>query len=139
MASEYETKAEAFLTRFGLKFRATFKGDRCPEWCDGACNHGDRYRVTFWRSNRRPRRISFHFWNSVNDMQTGHNPSAYDVLACISGDVYCPDTFDEFCGEYGYDPDSRKGHATFKRVRAFSRRLQAFFSDEEREALAEIQ
>ena len=46
---DYEKQATDFLTRHGLKLRATFKGDRCPPWCGESgrgCRHGDRYRVT---------------------------------------------------------------------------------------------
>lgn len=68
---------------------------------------------------------------------TGH-PSAYDVLSCISGDAHCPDTFAEFCGEFGYDEDSIKATQLFNRCSAFAKRLQAFFTPAELEQLAEI-
>ena len=123
--SEYETKAQAFLDKFGLKFRATMKGDCCPPYCgeDGrGCVHGDRYRVTIWRG-KGGRRLSFDFWNSLNDCQQGKEPTAYNVLACISSNVNCPDTFGNFCREYGYDADSRKAFATFKRCATFAEQI----------------
>ncbi len=110
--------------------------DRCPPYCDGKCIHGDRYRVTI--SRKAGGRISFDFWNSHNDMCNGNEPTAYDVLACMSADVNCPESLDEFCGEYGYDIDSRKAEATFRRCNAFGRKLRAFFSATEQEALQEI-
>jgi len=175
--SEYETKAQVFLDKYGLKVRATFKGDRSRVtiWRPGIRREPGRSRPfdvvlggklidTVWAGGpaddvrrslvehdgydagitvRAARasggRLSFDFWNSQKDMQEGKAPTAYDVLACISGDVNCPDTFEDFCGEYGYDLDSRKAFATFKRCATFAERLQAFFTEEEREALAEIQ
>lgn len=144
--SEYIEQAEKFLEAHGLRFRATFKGDKCPAW-SGIANerngcpqcgaiHGDRYRVTI--SRKGGGRISFDFWNSQKDSQDGKEPTDYDVLACISGDVHCPEDFAEFCSEYGYEEDSRKAEATFRRCAAFGRRLRAFFTAEEIDQLQEI-
>jgi hypothetical protein len=135
--SEYEVQAEKFLNRFGLKFRATMKNIKNPPWDDKEIGlHGDHYRVTI--SRKGGGRITFDFWGSVADMQAGKKPTAYGVLACISGDVYCPESFYEFCGEYGYDIDSRKAESQFRRCNAFAKRLRSFFSKDEQEALAEI-
>lgn len=154
--SEYEAQAQAFLDRFGIKFRATLKGYKCPPFCDGDKHvHGIRYRVTLWRSKQRepdvyttekgfcghtdhPKRVSFDFWNSQADMKAGKNPTPYDVLSCISGDVNCPDDFAEFCAEYGYNVDSITDRKTWKRCLALAEKLQAFFSEEEIEELQEI-
>lgn len=157
MTSEYEAQAEKFLNDNDLALVAAFKGDRCPPWCgeDGPqCMHGDRYRVTIRRKIRTdrlkgsvpglnpggpPSSVSFDFWNSLVDSQAGERPTAYDVLACISSDAYTPETFADFCGEYGYDEDSRKALKLFKRCRKFADKLNAFFAPEEVEKLAEIQ
>lgn len=66
------------------------------------------------------------------------HPSPYDILACLSGDVHCPETFKDFCGEFGYEQDSIKALQTFKRASSFSKRLRAFFTADEIEALQEI-
>lgn len=145
--NEYDAQAQAFLDRFGLKLSATFKGDRCPAWChngrvegssrrDSAHMHGARYRV---RIRQGGSSITFDFWNSYADKLDGKRPTAYDVLACISGDAYCPDAFKDFCGEYGYDTDSRKAEELFRRCHKFAAELNAFFTAEELEALAEVQ
>ena len=135
--NDYAKQADDFLTKHDLRFRSTFKGDRCPPWCDGKCAHGDRYRVTI--SRKGDGRLSFDFWNSLNDLQNRATTVApYDALACLSSDADTPDTFEEFCGECGYDPDSRKAHNTFKRCDRFAQRLRAFFTDDELGALAEI-
>ncbi len=65
--------------------------------------------------------------------------SAYDVLACISGDVNCAETFKDFCDEMGEDQDSIKALQTFRRCSRFAKRLQEFFTPSEIEALQEIQ
>lgn len=138
--SKYDEQAEKFLANFGLTFRAEYLDTAAPPW--GAEVHGDRYRVTLRRTDRtaRPGRISFPYWGSASDAQAGRSPTPYDVLACLSSDIACPDTFEDFCYDFGYDEDSRAAEATYRSVARFAARLRAFFSDEaEREALSEIQ
>ena len=136
--SAYEAQAQTFLADHGLTFKAAYGGQKCPLWCDKGCQHGDHYRVTLKRVASR-KSISFDFWGSINDQRQGKAPTAYDVLACISSDYYTPETFADFCSEYGYDPDSRKAEQTFKAADKFARRLREFFSEEEAQALSEIQ
>lgn len=165
--SFYDTQAENFLTSNGLKFRATLSDSKTPAWSDDG-RHGHHYRVTLskgrhcsrcgtaWAAglrecgncglfdNRdggvvRPARLTFDFWGSIKDAEDGATTvKPYDVLACISGDAYCPDTFKDFCGEYGYDQDSIKALQTFRQCSAFAKRLLAFFTDAELEQLSNI-
>jgi len=68
-------------------------------------------------------------------------PSAYDILACM--DNYCPDTFEEFCDEYGYSDrplsDHDKVMSIYLAVREQTAGLRRIFSSDELEQLAEIQ
>jgi hypothetical protein len=134
--SEYEAQAHRFLSENKLSLKLAWQGNEAPSWAtDGV--HGDKFRVTIKRKHGNS--LTFDFWGSYNDKQHRRKPSAYSVLACISGDAYCPDTFEMFCSEYGYDEDSRKAEAIFKRALEFSRKLNDFFSEEEIEKLGEIQ
>jgi hypothetical protein len=67
------------------------------------------------------------------------HPSDYDVLACISSDAYTPETFADFCAEYGYEKDSIKALQQYRRCLNFSRMLKAFFTEKELNELSEIQ
>jgi hypothetical protein len=141
--SDYEQRAAAFLKARYIRLTATHKADRCPLWCEDTPGHihGDRYRVTLSKNDEEQgrARVSFDFWNSHKDMQDGKEPDAYDVLSCIASDLYAPETFEEFCSEYGYDEDSRKAERTFKATNDLNRRLRAFFTAEEIEGLQEIE
>lgn len=138
--SDYEIQARDFLTKWGieLKVRKTDSG-KCPPFCDDQKHvHGDEHRIKLVRPMN-GKRIEFPFWNSLRDSEKGKEPTAYDVLACISGDLNCPETFEEFCSEYGGNTDSRKALALFRRCDSFGRRLRAFFNtDEMREELQQI-
>jgi hypothetical protein len=110
-----------------------------------ARKHGHHYRVTLYsvcapdRGNHDTRRIVFDFWSSIKDAEDGiKTVSPYSVLACISGEAYTPETFADFCAEYGYEEDSIKALQTFRRCSAFAKRLRAFFTEAELEQLQEI-
>jgi hypothetical protein len=151
-AITYQNQAKSFLTRFGITFKiAIAVPQTSPAWTDDERQHGVKYWVVMTRDEKT---LELPFWGSVaqrkeielareqgrRSVEWLARPSAYDVLACISADQNCPDTFAEFCSEYGYDSDSRKALATFKRCRKLAKKLQAFFdTDEMRDALAEIQ
>lgn len=66
-------------------------------------------------------------------------PTAYSVLAGMSIDANCPDTFEEWCGEYGYDTDSRKAEAQYRLCKDHAYKLVRFFTSEELEGLQDIQ
>ena len=136
-----DKQAQDFLTKYRLRFRSVQHADRCPPYCaleGGGHPHGHRYRVTI--SRKGGGRLSFDFWNSRHDIERGDTTiRPYDALACIGGDVHTADTFEEFCSEYGYDADSRKAEKTWKLCDRFAQRIRAFFTEDEIEALSEIQ
>jgi hypothetical protein len=141
--NQYTEQANQFLTRNGIKFRATLSDSKTPAWKAGGEKSGHHYRVTLSSNHvtgpNHARRITFDFWGSIADAEKGQTEvSTYDVLACISGDVNCPDTFKDFCAEYGDNEDSIKALQTFRRCNSFSKRLRAFFTQAEIEQLSEI-
>lgn len=64
------------------------------------------------------------------------SPSAYDILACVTKND--PGTFSDFCGDYGYDEDSRMAERTYFAVQHEWKQARAFFTAEELEELAEV-
>lgn len=143
--TDYNKQAEDFLTKHGIKFRATLSDTKPAPWHDeGASHGGHHYRVTLSKSHYDgvafPKRLAFDFWGSIADQSADKREiTAYDVLACISGDVHCAETFKDFCADFGYEEDSIKALQTFRRCSAFSKRLRAFFTEKEIEELSEIQ
>ena len=63
-------------------------------------------------------------------------PRAYDMLACIEKND--PGTFEDFCGDFGYDSDSRKAFDVYLAVQDEARKVSRFFTAEEMEELREI-
>ena len=155
--TEYDRQASEFLEQHGMTMTATFAGWACPEFCDDDQHtHGARFEITLRRRDvgLPIPKLTFDFWGSHHDSHEqrhdrghakgtrlrdgGKRPTPYDVLACISGDIHTPDTFEDFCGEYGYEEDSRKAEATWKRCAEFAAKLRTFFPVECHDALTEI-
>lgn len=67
----------------------------------------------------------------------GVKPTAYDVLACLT--KYDPQSFENFCNEYGYNEDSRMVEMIYKSVVNEYKSLCCLYTDSEMEKLAEIQ
>lgn len=90
------------------------------------------YTVTIKRGDLR---VSFKFGDSIDATNRGERLSLYSILCSVGLDYYCPETFKEFCGEYGYSEDSMTAHKTFKRCKKQSQKLQAIFNDDEANAM----
>jgi hypothetical protein len=132
--SPYDAQARQFLTRHGLALRVTLSDSKPANFTPA----GHHYRVTLWRENGESARLVFDFWGSANDAKEKRDPSAYDVLACLSSDVNTPETLADFIAEFGGDSDSISTRQTFNRANRFAKQLRAFFTAEERGELAEI-
>lgn len=52
----------------------------------------------------------------------------HSVLCCVKSDSYCPETFEEFCCEYGYDTDSIKAETTFRECREQAHKIRRAFT-----------
>lgn len=67
---------------------------------------------------------------------TAEIPSAYSILSCLT--LNDPGTFADFCGDYGYDFDSRKAERAYFAVQDEWTRVRSFFTPDELDALQEI-
>lgn len=63
-------------------------------------------------------------------------PTAYDVLTCLTKSE--AGTFEDFCGDFGYDEDSIKAEKTYKAVLNEWQNVAMLWSDSEIEELQEI-
>ena len=135
--SEYDIRAQSFLERHGLTFKAVFVSSACPEWCDGEEHtHGDKYRVTIRRAGARSSFTS-DFWNSYADKERGEIPTPYDLLSCLT--KADPGTFEDMCSAYGWDTDSRKALKQYRAVVREWSKVRNFFTPEEIEELYAIE
>ena len=160
---DYTKQATDFLSRNGIKFRATLSDSKVAPWDEHAGESWPgggkilpmdlekprhHYRVTLSKPGKSlgkygrvfSNRLTFDYWGSIADAEKGITEvSAYDVLACISGDANAPESFESYCAEYGDSMDSIKAKQQYTRLSRFAKRLRAFFTESELEQLQEIQ
>jgi len=144
---DYNKKAEDFLKETNTIFKVEFlkngfhfEDDKEPR---------DIYLITLKRGERV---YKFNFGQSINkslnseyreqikkfkNRENKFFPSAYDVLACLTKSEV--GSFKDFCGDYGYDEDSRKAEKTYKAVLEEWKNIKMLYSDEEILKLQEIQ
>ncbi len=127
--SEYDIKAEKFLKETETEFKAVFL--RNDFYFDGDEETRDIFKITLKRGNKK---YTFKFGQSIANI--GKTPTPYDFLSCIT--KYNPYTFEDFCGEYGYDTDSRKTEKTYKAVVKEWEKVSDLYTSEEIEKLQEI-
>lgn len=132
--SEYTDKANEFLAKSGINFTAVPLGVG-KHFSDDKKLRA-RYELTLTRTIGE-KSVSFDFGQSIIGTEKRKRPSAYDLLACLA--KYDPDTFENFCEDFGYDTDSRKGLETYLAVQEEWNKVRRFFSTTELEELQEIQ
>jgi hypothetical protein len=104
-----------------IRCDAQYGGVELPDWRTPGMHP---YKVTL-RFGKRQLTVPF-FMGSACERE----PTAADVLSCLAFDARCgEDTFEDFCGNLGYDPDSRKAEATWKACTEMAPRLRRFLGD----------
>ena len=132
MISEYDKQAYDFLKECNarISFELTAR-ERNRDWGDGLYHNHYKVTITTLRGT-----MEDEFWDSAANTEKGKSPSAYDFLACM--DPYIPDTFEEFCAEFGYDEDSRRAENIFRACQKEIADLHRVFTEDQLEKLAEI-
>jgi hypothetical protein len=113
--------SEDFDFRTGLGLRQYVTGPKNPT-IDQAGRPGSLYREEYDRRHRRP-----------------VPPRAADVLYCLILDSSAADqSFESWCSEFGYNPDSRKTEAAYRACQEIADKLARVLDRRAREELAEL-
>lgn len=126
---EYELQGKQFLEETGTtmevgepEFGLHFQDDKKPRY---------RFPVTFKRGKKRFKLIFGQSYDAGDKV-----PNAYDVLSCLTKSD--PGSFENFCGEFGYDGDSRKAESIYKAVCKEWKQVSSMWTAEEIEKMQEI-
>ena len=105
-----------FIRKHAIKF-AYKRVDANPSM-EGSANMDN------WRCRLRvgERKIAVNFSKGFG--HNGRPPSLREVLACLASDSHNVNgSFDNWCDEYGYEPDSRKAARTYRACRKIADKL----------------
>lgn len=117
---EYEKKANDFAKKYGVKFEVLDKEYR-PYFVDDK----DERWVYKCRISRNRKSYTFTFGQSI--AAGDKKPVLYEVLYCF--EKHDPGTYEDFCGEFGYDEYSRKAEQIYKRVVKEWKAVERLFGD----------
>ena len=127
-----------------LTVKTQYEGYQCYFGDDDQCRDVVTVFIT-----RHDTTIRFTFGLSINDGEKLRNGKKsaqgvvdellYSILCCCSSDYFCPDSFDEYLSEYGYEITSTNEYnrlkSLYKRCVKQSEKLERIFEEEEIEAL----
>ena len=126
----YQLQAENFQKSIGLKFKSSWVRYGRHFYNDKNDRH--IFKITLSRNGKR---FTFNFGQSI--AEGSNEPTLYDVLVCLQ--KYDVGTFEDFCGEFGYDEDSRTAERVYKAVVKEFEAMQRLFTEEELEILQIIE
>jgi hypothetical protein len=119
MDQEVTLKTLCSTVKANVKFGA--KAKKLDEWQQSA----NGYSVTLVFQGRRMT-VDF-FMGSAHTKE----PTSYDVLYCVLSDASVLDmSFEDFCGDFGYDLDSRKAEQTYKACKKSGTKLRKLLGDD---------
>lgn len=132
--NNYDQQAADFLEKTGTTFHCEYL--KYDTHFIGETEERDIYKICLKKGRKR---YTFCFGDSIKNSTSYPKtfPTAYDILACIT--KYDPGEFDDFCGEFGYNEDSRTAEKIYKAVKKEWQNIERLFSENEIEMLREIQ
>lgn len=116
----YGKKAEKFANKHGIKL--SIVGHRIGSHLEGETQVRHIFKMQLSRNRKQ---YTFEFGQSIAAGRK--NPTMYDILACLT--KYDPETFEDFCDEFGYDQDSRSAERIYKAVRREWGNVERLFGD----------
>jgi hypothetical protein len=108
--NEYDEQANKFLKETKTEIDIEFL--RNGKHFNEDDKERDIYQITLKRGDRE---YKFNFGNSIHNTENTIKPKPYDVLACLT--TTKPETFKDFCENFGYDVDSIKALKTYNKVK----------------------
>ena len=104
--NDYEKQASNFAKKYGVKLQIlgsehkSVWGEQQKRW------------VFKCKLSRNHKSYTFEFGQAIAD--GSNEPTMYDILSCLT--KYDPETFENFCAEFGYDINKRISKKTYKAV-----------------------
>lgn len=126
-ACEHRLTMSEFVKRYNVRIVKSDWTDRNPHM-EGSDRNMNNYKVQLACAKRR-----MTLYYSMGFAHEGE-PKVADVINCLASDASGVENsdadFEKWCGEYGYDTDSRRAERTFKACWGSSRKLKQLIGDE---------
>lgn len=124
--SQYNKAVNILAEKFNIKLKIIDSTYKCMQWDKNQPRYVFKLQLLRGRKS-----YTFEFGQSI--MKGNEEPTLYDVLTCLQ--KYDVGTFEDFCGMFGYDNDSRTAEKTYKAVVKEFQAMERLFNSEELEVL----
>lgn len=129
MKTKINTQTAGIIT-----INSEFLGDK--SWGSDPQNYNN-YKVTVSNGTKS---FSFDFWGSIMNPEISNDQENVFALYCALTDgIRSKDGFENFCGEFGYNVDSRKAEKIFKTCEKTLEKLERVFDCDLYDLINEIQ
>lgn len=106
---------------------STFKGDKVAPWSDKQQNYNN-HTITVTNTETK-QKISFEFWGSIVKPEIKTEDELLNAFYCFVSDAVSGiSSFENFCGEFGYDEDSRTAEKTWKACKKSLEKLNKIYN-----------
>ena len=117
--NDYEKQALYFAKKYGVKLQI-LGSEYKTMWSE------EQKRWVFkCKLSRNSKSYNFEFGQSIAN--GSKEPTMYDILSCLT--KYDPETFENFCAEFGYDIYSRDSKKTYRAVCKEYEAVERLFGD----------
>lgn len=90
---------------------------------------GSRHYIAVLRRNNKTVQTDYSCGPGVK-LSIANRPHAHDVLACLLSDASCGrESFEDFCSNFGSDPDSRSAYTTWQTCQRINQELEAMLGE----------
>lgn len=108
---------------------ATYLGNKAAGWGGDMPENYNNHRVIV-RNSRNGKRIQFEFWASLADPELRKPSDLRNAFECFLSDAIAgKQSFEDFCGDFGYDVDSRKAEKTWKACQRAAEKADRLLGD----------
>ena len=126
---EYQNQANQFANKYNVKLTVV-------DTDYGKYFHDDKESRHIFKLRLQRGRKSYTFKFGQSIAAGAEEPTMYDVLACVQ--KYDVGSFEDFCGEFGYDTDSRTAERIYKAVCKEYEAMCRLFTEDELMEMSEI-
>lgn len=107
-----------------FEVKTSFKGDKASNWDKTNFNN---HMVKVINTDTK-QSITFEFWCSIAQPQFKDETSVLNALYCFVSDATCGyESFEEFCNNLGYNPDSKANEKIYKACKKSLTKLQKIY------------
>ena len=132
MKTSIETKTAGTIV-----INSEYLGNKAATWGD---KKNPNYHNNLVKVTHNKKSFSFDFWGSIMNPEISNDQENVFAFYCaLSDGISAKDSFENFCGEFGYDEDSRTAERIYKACEKTLKKVERVFSCDLYDLINEIQ